>query len=95
MTRLLIRCLQVIAVTALCSTALHVDAQSSGGPYRIDKSVIAGGGGVANGSIYRFKSTLGQAVTTRINGTPFVLYGGFWAPAALSSDLIFANGFDP
>ena len=58
----------VLVLATLGVLATSVRAQSSGGPYRFDKSVIAGGGGVANGGNYRFASTPGQATTARISG---------------------------
>ncbi len=85
----------VLVLATLGVLATSVRAQSSGGPYRFDKSVIAGGGGVANGGNYRFASTPGQATTARISGASYVFYGGFWTPSAPASDAIFANGFDP
>jgi hypothetical protein len=74
----------------------HAPAQSSGGTYRIDASVIAGGGASLSGSTFRLSGTVGQPATARLGAGSFLLYSGFWAPAAGSpSDEIFANGFDP
>jgi hypothetical protein len=73
----------------------HAPAQSSGGPYRIDASVIAGGGASLSGSTFRLSGTVGQPATTRLVAGSFRLYSGFWAPAEPESDEIFADGFDP
>ena len=70
-------------------------AQSSGGPYRIDASVIAGGGASLGGSTFRLSGTVGQTASARLAAGSFRLYSGFWAPIGPQSDVIFANGFDP
>ena len=70
-------------------------AQSSGGPYDIKSSVIAGGGSPIAGGNFQITSTLGQAATSTLSGAGFVIVDGFWAPVGgLGSDLIFANGFE-
>jgi hypothetical protein len=86
-----------LACTVATLSALPVrgPAQSSGGPYRIDASVIAGGGASLSGSTFRLRGTVGQTATTRLAAGSFRLYSGFWAPAGPESDEIFANGFDP
>jgi len=95
MTASSIRRLHVGAIAALCCAAMQVDAQSSGGSYRVAKSVIAGGGGSIGGGSYRLTSTPGQTATAKAEGASYVLLGGFWTPTAPASDFIFANGFDP
>lgn len=71
-------------------------AQSSGGPYAIDRVVIAGGGTPLAGGPYQLSGTLGQAATATLAASPFTMFDGFWTPVSLSaSDRIFANGFDP
>lgn len=82
-------------VAALCVLPARGPAQSSGGPYRIDASVIAGGGASLSGSTFRLSGTVGQPATARLVAGGFRLYSGFWAPAGPQSDEIFANGFDP
>ena len=67
----------------------------SGGPYRIDPAVIAGGGATLSGGQFRLSGTIGQPATSMLSASTYRLYDGFWAPASPSSDLIFANGFDP
>ena len=80
---------------ALCLLPAHAPAQSGGGPYRIDASVIAGGGASLSGSTFRLSGTVGQIATARLTAGSFRLDSGFWAPAGPQSDEIFANGFDP
>jgi hypothetical protein len=71
-------------------------AQSSGGPYVIDRVAIAGGGSPLGGGAYRLSGTLGQSATATLAASPFTMFDGFWTPVSLStSDRIFANGFDP
>ena len=87
----------IAALVASGVCAAHVGAQSSGGPYRIEPSVIAGGGGTLGGGAFELRGTFGQGATTTLTASGYRLYDGFWAPAAGSAsiDLIFANGFDP
>lgn len=73
----------------------HAAAQSSGGQYRIDAIVIAGGGSAIAGGNYRITSTLGQAATASLNGAAFNLFDGFWGPAGgLAGDFIFSATFE-
>jgi len=74
----------------------QVGAQSSGGPYRVNSSVIASGGASLSGGTFQLKGTLGQSATATLSATSYRFYGGFWAPAAGGPmpDSIFANGFD-
>lgn len=67
----------------------------SGGAYTIDKAVIAGGGATLTGGAFRLSGTFGQPAIAASNGSVYALQDGFWAPAAVESDRIFANGFDP
>ena len=67
----------------------------SGGPYRIDPAVIAGGGATLSGGQFRLSGTIGQPATATLSASAYRLYDGFWTAASPSSDLIFANGFDP
>lgn len=82
-----------LALNAAFATVGH--AQSSGGPYEIKASVIAGGGSPIAGGSFQITSTIGQAATTTLSGAGFVVVDGYWAPVgSLIGDLIFANGFD-
>ena len=89
---------RLIATLAFASVfAAHVGAQSGGGPYRIESSVVAGGGGSLSGGQFQLRGTLGQAATTTLSASGYRFYAGFWPPVAgnAPTDLIFANGFDP
>jgi len=73
-----------------------VTAQSSGGQYRIDSAVIAGGGGPIAGGNYQITSTLGQPATATLTGANYTLFNGFWSPVGgVAADFMFADGFDP
>jgi hypothetical protein len=77
--------------------ALHAGAQSDGGPYRIERSVIAGGGGTISGGTFQLRGSVGQNVAAASSAAGYTFYTGFWSPdaGAAPTDLIFANGFDP
>ena len=80
---------------ALLLIAVYVPgagAQSSGGPYRIAPAMVANGGGTLGGGAFQLSGTLGQAQVSTSAASGYRLYSGFWAP---TSDVIFANGFDP
>lgn len=87
-----------VAIAALILGAAYAvagSAQSSGGQYRIDRVVIAGGGGPIAAGSYQITSTLGQPATSTLSGASFVIVDGFWAPiGSLLGDSIFANGFE-
>lgn len=79
----------VCAVLLFAASALHAQ---SGGPYRIRKSTIDGGGVTAiAGGEYTSSGTVGQPDATTIAGGAFVLYGGFWSPAFLTPDPVTAE----
>ena len=69
-------------------------AQSSGGIYRVDRAVIANGGGTIHAGNYTVSATFGQPAAGVLSAAGYRLYDGFWG-AAGNADLIFANGFDP
>jgi hypothetical protein len=73
----------------------QVSAQSSGGQYRIDPVVIAGGGGPIAGGNYQITSALGQSATEPLAGGSYTLFNGFWSPVGgVAGDFVFANGFE-
>ena len=91
------RIVRTIALAMLLGTAsgVCVHAQSSGGPYEIQRVAIAGGGSPIAGGNYQISSTLGQAATATLSGASYVVFDGFWAPVGGTlGDVIFANGFD-
>ncbi len=54
-------------------------AAQTGGPFAIEKSVIAGGGGTASGGTFRLDGTVGQwSPVTNTSGGVYDLGGGFW-----------------
>lgn len=67
-------------VLTLMVVGLTVVQAQSGGPYTIDKSVIAGGGGTSSGGSYSLQGTIGQAVAGGpASGSPYSLQSGFWS----------------
>ena len=90
--RLASRAVVVLAVAA----SLAAEAQSSGGTYRIDRVVIAGGGSPMSGGPYQVSGTFGQPATATLAAAGYRMFDGFWSSESLAtSDRIFANGFDP
>jgi hypothetical protein len=88
----------LVAIALTCFGGLRSAAAdaSEGGPYRLDPTVIANGGGSTDGGDYALDATLGQIATRTLVAAPYALHGGFWAaaPGTLVGDAIFANGFD-
>jgi len=89
-------CVRLLFAASVASVFLaDAGAQSSNGAYRIERSVVAGGGGSAAGDGFRLSGTFGQSATASLSAAGFGLYGGFWPLAGTApNDLIFANGFD-
>lgn len=83
------------ACVLFCAGNNHADAQASGGRYRMESAVIAGGGATLSGGAFQLSGTLGQPATAVLAAPNYRMYDGFWVPATALSDLIFANGFDP
>jgi hypothetical protein len=71
--------------------AARVDAQSSGGPYRVAPVTVATGGGASRGGTFGLRGTLGQIATATLTASGYRVYSGFWTS---TTDQIFANGFD-
>lgn len=69
-------------------------AQSTGGQYRIDPAVIAGGGGPAVGGSFQVNHTIGQAATALLAGAGYTFQSGYWSPVDGTGDSIFRNGFE-
>jgi len=66
------------AAIVLCLAA-GAEAQSSGGQFAIEKSVIAGGGQNSTGGQFTVAATNGQTVAgQRVTGANFSLDAGFW-----------------
>jgi hypothetical protein len=91
-----IRSFVAIMLSLASAFAPQVGAQSSGGPYRVNPSVVADGGASLSGGTFQLKGTLGQSATATLSATTYRFHGGFWVPAANSQmpDPIFSNGFD-
>lgn len=85
----------VLALALPGTFAPPARAQSSGGAFVIDPATVAGGGATLSGGRFKLSGTIGQPATATLSASAYRLYDGFWAAASPSSDLIFANGFDP
>ena len=73
-----------LAATSLLVFALLTPTafmQQSGGPYLLNPSVIAGGGGTSTGGTHNLTGTVGQGVPGASSGGSFSLDAGFWNPA--------------
>jgi hypothetical protein len=87
-----------LVIAALFFGAINggqASAQSSGGPYRIEPVVIAGGGGPIAGGNYQITSTLGQPASGVLTGGSYAIFDGFWSPASfVFGDFVFADGYE-
>lgn len=82
----------LLALLAMTATA---HGQAGGGAFRIDPVVVSGSGATLDGASFQLSGTIGQPATTLLTASGFQLQDGFWRPVAPTSDVIFANGFDP
>jgi hypothetical protein len=57
------------------STAMRAQ---SGGPYTLDQSVTAGGGGGSSGGSFALQGTIGQGVVGAMSAGNYTQAGGFW-----------------
>jgi hypothetical protein len=80
-------------LVAVSICAMSAGAQPSGGAYRIERGVIAGGGGSLSGGTFQLRGTFGQSTTAPLTGSGYGFYGGFWPPNFLG-DRIYADAFD-
>lgn len=82
MTKLMGPVVGLVAGIVLSSPA----AAQSGGPYKIDRSSIDGGGSLASaGAEYSMSGTAGQPDADVHTGGPYELDGGFWSTEAEGS----------
>jgi hypothetical protein len=84
----------IALLAALAALGAHASSPADD-TYRVESAVIASGGATLDGGAYRLRGTLGQPATARLSAATFRLYDGFWSPRIVTSDSIFANGFDP
>lgn len=70
----------LLPILALGLFSASTNAQiATGGPFALEKSVVAGGGGAGSGGAFEVGSTTGQsAAGGPKTGDPFSLYSGFW-----------------
>jgi hypothetical protein len=83
-------------VLLVCALAGAAWAQTSGGDFRVARSVIAGGSARASGGAFTLSATVGQHdATTPASGGDFRVSGGFWPESSTpSGDAIFDDGFE-
>ena len=88
--------MKLIKLTMLISLfvfAVFAVAQQ-GGVYKIEKSVIATGGGFSDGGDIKLQGSIGQGTVSREStGGNFALTGGFWAQG-IRPDSMFKDGFE-
>jgi hypothetical protein len=68
----------------------------SGGPYVLNKQVIATGGATASAAGLSVIGSVGQSAVQVVAGGPYELTGGFHGPAVTGgqADALFRNGFE-
>src|SRR5438046_1135904 len=71
----------LFAVMVLAVFVPTVLMQQSGGPYVLNPSVIAGGGGTSSNGSTRIDGTVGQGILGTSTGGNFTLNAGFWQSA--------------
>src|SRR5215475_716357 len=57
-------------------------AQQQGGPYVLNPTVVAGGGGTSTNGTTRLDGTIGQSALGLSSGGSFSLNAGFWQAAS-------------
>ncbi len=71
---------RVIGVFTIAAALFAAVNAQSGGPYAIEKSVIAGGGGTSSGGTYSLQGTIGQTIAGGPStNSPYSLQSGFWS----------------
>lgn len=76
MVRTLLLCAAVCVVVSLVAVpAVAADT-------RLQRYVIAAGGGQSSGGDFRVTGTIGQPAVDRLSGGDFVVQGGFWQGGA-------------
>ncbi len=68
----------LFAVMVLAVFVPTVLMQQQGGPYILNPSVIAGGGGTSSNGSTRIDGTVGQGILGTSTGGNFTLNAGFW-----------------
>lgn len=85
----------VLTLCVMALTSVSVAAQSSGGSFTIEQSVIASGGGTSSdttNNIFSVTATSGQPIAgTQSSGGQFTVQGGFWQQAAAGPTAAPAN----
>ncbi len=87
---------RIFALLTLLLSAPLCGQVASGGPYTLNKQVIAGGGERASGGSYLLIGTVAQSVTGPVTGGSYSVQQGFLTQTASASqpDAIFKNGFE-
>ena len=67
----------LIIIMSYLAGSMPARAQS-GGPFTIQRSVIAGGGGSSTGGSFTLQGTIGQGVVGAMSDGTHDLAGGFW-----------------
>jgi len=86
--KLMLLSLSAVVVVVLPAVLAPSAFTQQGGPYALNQSVIAGGGGVSANGNTNVSGTIGQGVLGSSNGGSFSLNAGFWqasSPCAAAS----------
>jgi hypothetical protein len=76
------------ALVLCCLLSSDGYGQSSGGPYQVTQSVIAGGGDTSSAGTMQLDGTAGQSVTEASSGGTFSIFSGFWLAVALPASTL-------
>lgn len=71
-------------ISLLCLSSIASAQIASGGVFRLEKSVIATGGGTNSNGAFSVAGTTGQNTAgAKVTVFPFTLNSGFWSPVSL------------
>jgi hypothetical protein len=85
--------IRLILMFLLCGTPVFAHAQS-GSTFEISKSAIVTGGGKSDGTKFKIRGSVGQAIAfKRSTGNTFSVSGGFWASKPRPNEL-FKDSFE-
>lgn len=68
----------ILRIAAIAAASAGLALTASAQNYKIESSVIAGGGGTSTGGVYSVSGTIGQHDAGRLSGGNFTIEGGFW-----------------
>lgn len=69
-------------LSALCALFIAVPTLAADAPPQLRWHTVDGGGGSSAGGPFQLQGTAGQADAGTLSGGGFMVYGGYWNPAA-------------